>query len=70
MEPVPQGTVRAQILRSAADWSHGILLEDSIQRESYDSGWYAMSSGANLVRGIYWYDQRSEPLHLHRESVL
>ena len=33
MEPVPQGTVRAQILRSAADWSHGILLEDSIQRK-------------------------------------
>jgi len=23
-----------QVLRSAADWSHGILLEDSIQRKS------------------------------------
>lgn len=32
-EPVPEGTCRVQVLRSAADWSHGILLEDSIQRE-------------------------------------
>ena len=31
-EPVPSGTCRVQVLRSAADWSHGILLEDSIQQ--------------------------------------
>ncbi|WWC65686.1 uncharacterized protein I303_108307 [Kwoniella dejecticola CBS 10117] len=30
-EPVPYGTCRVQVLRSAADWSHGILLENSIQ---------------------------------------
>lgn len=34
-EPVPQGNVRVQVCRSAADWSHGILVEDSIQRTSY-----------------------------------
>lgn len=32
-EEVPGGTCRVQVLRSAADWSHGILKEDSIQRE-------------------------------------
>ncbi|WVQ75129.1 hypothetical protein IAR50_004738 [Cryptococcus sp. DSM 104548] len=31
-EAVPHGTSRVQVLRSAADWSHGILLEDSIQQ--------------------------------------
>ncbi|WVQ79396.1 hypothetical protein IAT38_001493 [Cryptococcus sp. DSM 104549] len=31
-EVVPHGTSRVQVLRSAADWSHGILLEDSIQQ--------------------------------------
>ncbi|OCF77820.1 phospholipase D [Kwoniella mangroviensis CBS 8886] len=31
-EPVPYGTCRVQVLRSAADWSHGILLENSIQQ--------------------------------------
>jgi phospholipase D1/2 len=31
-ESIPDGTCRVQVLRSAADWSHGILLEDSIQR--------------------------------------
>ncbi|WOO77674.1 Phospholipase D1 [Vanrija pseudolonga] len=35
-EPVPEGTCRVQVLRSAADWSHGILTEDSIQ-EAYIS---------------------------------
>ncbi|KAL1408303.1 hypothetical protein Q8F55_005109 [Vanrija albida] len=33
-EPVPEGTCRVQVLRSAADWSHGVLTEDSIQ-EAY-----------------------------------
>ncbi|WVF68604.1 hypothetical protein IAT40_003374 [Kwoniella sp. CBS 6097] len=31
-EPVPHGTCRVQVLRSSADWSHGILKEDSIQQ--------------------------------------
>ncbi|KAI9633008.1 uncharacterized protein MKK02DRAFT_40389 [Dioszegia hungarica] len=31
-EEVPGGTCRVQVLRSAADWSHGILKEDSIQQ--------------------------------------
>lgn len=31
-EPIPHGTSRVQVLRSAADWSHGILLENSIQQ--------------------------------------
>ncbi|KAK4685290.1 phospholipase D1/2, partial [Tremellales sp. Uapishka_1] len=31
-EAVPSGTCRVQVLRSSADWSHGILLEDSIQQ--------------------------------------
>ncbi|ODO00720.1 phospholipase D [Cryptococcus wingfieldii CBS 7118] len=31
-EAVPHGTSRVQVLRSAADWSHGILREDSIQQ--------------------------------------
>jgi phospholipase D1/2 len=34
MDPVERGTCRVQVLRSAADWSHGVLLEDSIQRQS------------------------------------
>lgn len=29
-----EGSVRVQVVRSAADWSHGILLENSIQRAS------------------------------------
>jgi len=29
---VPVGTCRVQVLRSAADWSHGVLREDSIQQ--------------------------------------
>lgn len=33
-ETVPTGGVRVQVCRSAADWSHGILVEDSIQRTS------------------------------------
>ncbi|WWC93003.1 uncharacterized protein L201_007967 [Kwoniella dendrophila CBS 6074] len=32
VDPVPYGTCRVQVLRSAADWSHGILLENSIQQ--------------------------------------
>lgn len=28
-----------KVLRSAADWSHGILLENSIQRES-EGNWF------------------------------
>ncbi|EAL20780.1 hypothetical protein CNBE1430 [Cryptococcus deneoformans B-3501A] len=31
-EPIPHGTSRVQVVRSAADWSHGILLENSIQQ--------------------------------------
>ncbi|KAL7424937.1 hypothetical protein Q5752_000624 [Cryptotrichosporon argae] len=31
-EPVPSGHARVQVCRSAADWSHGILIEDSIQQ--------------------------------------
>ncbi|KAJ9118196.1 hypothetical protein QFC22_004100 [Naganishia vaughanmartiniae] len=31
-ETVPTGSCRVQVLRSAADWSHGILTEDSIQQ--------------------------------------
>lgn len=31
-EPVPEGTCRVQVLRSVADWSHGTLVEDSIQQ--------------------------------------
>nr|ODN91177.1 phospholipase D [Cryptococcus depauperatus CBS 7841] len=31
-EPVPHGTSKVQVLRSSADWSHGILTEDSIQQ--------------------------------------
>lgn len=31
-EPVAQGHAKVQVLRSAADWSHGILCEDSIQQ--------------------------------------
>ncbi|ORX37927.1 hypothetical protein BD324DRAFT_623854 [Kockovaella imperatae] len=31
-EDVPNGHCRVQVLRSAADWSHGTLLEDSIQQ--------------------------------------
>lgn len=31
-ESVPVGSCRVQVLRSASDWSHGILTEDSIQQ--------------------------------------
>ncbi|KAI5450885.1 hypothetical protein NCC49_002626 [Naganishia albida] len=31
-EAVPVGSCRVQVLRSASDWSHGILTEDSIQQ--------------------------------------
>ncbi|WWD20129.1 hypothetical protein CI109_104605 [Kwoniella shandongensis] len=31
-EPVPHGQCRVQVVRSSADWSHGILKEDSIQQ--------------------------------------
>ncbi|KAJ9099791.1 hypothetical protein QFC21_003789 [Naganishia friedmannii] len=31
-ESVPTGSCRVQVLRSASDWSHGILTEDSIQQ--------------------------------------
>ncbi|EIW71690.1 hypothetical protein TREMEDRAFT_71238 [Tremella mesenterica DSM 1558] len=31
-EAVPFGTCRVQVCRSAADWSHGVLKEDSIQQ--------------------------------------
>lgn len=31
-EPVPGGTCRVQVVRSVADWSHGTLVEDSIQQ--------------------------------------
>lgn len=31
-ESVPVGSCRVQVIRSAADWSHGILTEDSIQK--------------------------------------
>ena len=31
-QDVPHGTCRVQVLRSAADWSHGTLLENSIQQ--------------------------------------
>lgn len=67
-EPVPQGTVRAQILRSAADWSHGILLEDSIQRKL--RGIYACGNHPDLNRGVYRDDQGSESLYLHRKPIL
>jgi phospholipase D1/2 len=36
-EEMGQGGVRVQVVRSAADWSHGILLEDSIQRKIHQS---------------------------------
>lgn len=32
-EPVACGSCRVQVVRSAADWSHGCLTENSIQRE-------------------------------------
>lgn len=31
-EEIPRGSCRVQVVRSAGDWSHGILVEDSIQR--------------------------------------
>lgn len=43
-EAVPGGTCRVQVLRSAADWSHGILLEDSIQRKSFEVGFWRFSA--------------------------
>ncbi|CDZ98423.1 Phospholipase D1 [Phaffia rhodozyma] len=31
-EQIPRGSCRVQVVRSAGDWSHGVLVEDSIQR--------------------------------------
>ena len=30
-EPVARGSCRVQVLRSVSDWSHGVLVERSIQ---------------------------------------
>jgi hypothetical protein len=50
-EPVPHGTCRVQVLRSAADWSHGMLKEDSIQRE-----FVTIRMTVLTCRGLHRYD--------------
>lgn len=36
-----------KVLRSAADWSHGILLENSIQRES-EGNWFFLETNKSV----------------------
>lgn len=65
--PKPQGSCRVQAVRSVSDWSHGVLIEHSVQNAcEYAEASQEMNDTKRRISLRYSINHGSEPLHLYR----